>query len=63
VTPCYLVGTNISEELISTRFCLRVKHLCDRFPGQNGLKQDALLPLLFNSALECSISKVQEIQV
>jgi hypothetical protein len=41
------------------------KHLSDNFPIQNGLKQgDALLPLLFNFALECAleyaISKVQE---
>jgi hypothetical protein len=28
------------------------KHLSDSFPIQNGLKLDALSPLLFNSALE-----------
>jgi hypothetical protein len=40
------------------------KHLSDNFPVQNGLKQgDALSPLLFNFALECSIKKVQEKQV
>jgi hypothetical protein len=40
------------------------KHLSDAFPIQNGLKYgDALLPLLFNFALECTISKVQENQV
>jgi hypothetical protein len=33
------------------------------FPIQNGVKQgDALLPLLFNSALEYTIRKVQENQ-
>jgi hypothetical protein len=39
-------------------------HLSDSFPIQNGLKQgDALSPLLFNSALEYAIRKVQEYQV
>jgi hypothetical protein len=34
------------------------KNLPDAFPIQNGLKQgDALLPLLFNSALEYAIRK------
>jgi hypothetical protein len=31
------------------------KHLSDTFPIQNGLKQDALPPLLFNFALEYAI--------
>jgi hypothetical protein len=36
------------------------KYLSDTFPIQNDLKQgDALLPLLFNFALEYAIRKVQ----
>jgi hypothetical protein len=40
------------------------KHLYDNFPIQNGLKQgDALMPLLFDFALEYAIGKAQESQV
>ena len=42
--------------------CSRVwvgKNLCDMFPIRNGLKQDALLPSLFNIALEYTIKRVQ----
>jgi hypothetical protein len=36
------------------------KHLSEMFPVKNGLEQvDALLPLLFNFALECAIRRVQ----
>ena len=36
------------------------KNVSDRFPIRNGLKQgDALSPMLFNSALEYAIRRVQ----
>jgi hypothetical protein len=35
------------------------KHLSNKFSINNGLKNDALSPLLFNFALECAIRKVQ----
>jgi len=39
------------------------KNLSDAFPIQNGLKGDALSPLLFNLDLEYAIRKVQEYPV
>jgi hypothetical protein len=40
------------------------KNLSDMFPIQNGRKQgDALSPLLFKSALENDIRKVQKIEI
>jgi hypothetical protein len=39
------------------------KYLSDTFPIQNGLKQDALSPLLSNFTLEYAIRKVQENRV
>jgi hypothetical protein len=34
------------------------KHLSDRFPIKNGLKRDALSPLLFNFAVEYTVRRV-----
>ena len=47
--------------LIETYSRVRVgKNVSDRFPIRNGLKQgDALLPMLFNFALEYAIRRVQ----
>jgi hypothetical protein len=39
------------------------KHLSDKFHIQNGIKGDALSPLLFNLTLEYAIRNVQENQV
>jgi hypothetical protein len=50
----------IKMYLIETYSRVRVgKHLSDTFPIKNGLKQDALSPLLFNFALEYAIRRVQ----
>ena len=47
--------------LTETHSRVRVgKNVSDRFPISNGLRQgDALLPLLFNFALEYAIRRVQ----
>jgi hypothetical protein len=37
--------------------------LSDKFPILNGLKQDALSPLLFSFALKCATRNVQENEV
>ena len=56
------IHTTCSYHLSETYSRVRVgKHLSDRFPIRNGLKQgDALLsPLLFTFALEWAIRRVQ----
>jgi hypothetical protein len=61
-TPRKLAGL-IKMCLNETYSTMRIsKNLSDKFPIQNGLKQDALSPLLFNSALEYTIRSVQENQ-
>jgi len=35
------------------------KHMCDMFPIKNDMKQDVLMPLLFNFAFEYAIRWVQ----
>jgi hypothetical protein len=65
----FVVLTVINKSNTLIKMCLtemysRVwvgKNLSDRFPIRNGLKQgDALLPLLFNFALEYAIIRVQK---
>jgi len=60
VTPMKLVRlikVCVNETYISVQVG---KHLSDMFPIRNGLKQgDALLPLLFNFALEYDIRRFQ----
>jgi hypothetical protein len=66
------VGFNITDQLLIRfpafiRYLRRIvcisKHISDNFPIQNDLKQDALLPLIFNFSLEYAIKKVHDNQV
>jgi hypothetical protein len=55
----WMIKTCLKE--MYSRVCTG-KHLSDNFPIQNGLKQDALLPLLFNTTLEYAIRKLQDLR-
>jgi hypothetical protein len=60
---------SVKKEVLYKKFKLKhgefgvVKYLSDSFAIQNGIKQEALSPLLFNTPLEYAIRKVQENQV
>ena len=52
-----LINTCLNKTYITVRVG---KHLFDMFPIRNGLKQDALSPILFKFALDYAIRRVQE---
>jgi hypothetical protein len=58
----WMKNENIMRQYISYLYTSKKpmthKHLPDEFPIQNGPKQDAVSPLLFNFALEYAITKV-----
>jgi hypothetical protein len=68
VPLCLFIRMAIKQLVRLIKMCLREtcsrvqvgKHMPEKFPIKNGLKQgDALSPLLFNSALEYAIRRVQ----
>jgi len=53
-------GFRRNRSIIDHIFCIHQILVSHRFPIRNGLqKRDALLPMLFNFALECAIRRVQ----
>jgi hypothetical protein len=50
------------ETCLNPTYSKVCKHLCNVVPILKCLKQDALLPLLFNFTLECTIRMVEEYQ-